>query len=160
MTENNASKERAPLGIITAFVGLPFVIIWLFWANYYIHFLESYNLTKTLFFVFLPYMLPLLNSSLFLTIYIVIQLILYDASKEFMSLLWNAGLVVLLIPFCIVDFIQIGMRNEGGKPLLSVALGVIGFALSVLMFFSPQIAFYTFLARIPLYLASAILIRG
>ena len=160
MNEYTASEEKVPLGIMAAFVGLPFTVLWLLWANYYVHYLESYTLTKTLFFVFLPYMLPLLNSSLFLTFYIAVQLILYDASKEFMVLVWYSSLVVALVPFGIVDILQIGMRNTGGKPILSVALGTVGVALAVLMFFSPQIALYTFIARLPLYIVSAILIKG
>lgn len=158
--QDYVSEEKHPIGIAVGFVGLPLAIIWLFWANYHIHFLESYTLTKILFFMFLPYMLPFLNSSLFLTFYVAIQLILYDASKEFMVLLWNSGLVVVAILFSVLDLIQIGMKDIGGKPQLSIALGVAGIILTVLMFIGPQIAFYTFLARLPLYILSAVFISG
>nr|MDO8076107.1 hypothetical protein [Candidatus Freyarchaeota archaeon] len=70
------------------------------------------------------------------------------------------GLVTVAIMFGILDVLQIAMRNVGGRPVLSVILGVLGITLTVLMFLGPQMAFYTFLARIPLYAASAILIRG
>lgn len=162
MTEHqdNVSEGKNPIGIAVAFVGLPLAIVWLFWANYYVHFLESYTLTKTLFFMFLPYMLPFLNSSLFLTFYVAIQLILYDASKELMVLLWYAGLVVVAILFSVLDLLQIGMKDIGEKPALPISLGVAGIILTVLMFIGPQIAFYTFLARLPLYIVSAVFIRG
>jgi hypothetical protein len=157
--QDSVSEEKAPIGIAVAFVGLPLAIIWLFWANYYVHYMESYTLTKTLFFIFLPWMLPFLNFSPFLTFYVAIQLILYDASKEFMVLLWYAGLVVVAILFSVLDFLQIGMKDVGGKPVLSIALGAASITLTVLMFVGPQIAFYTFLARLPLYIVSAVFIR-
>ncbi|MEX2706373.1 MAG: hypothetical protein Q6352_014145 [Candidatus Freyrarchaeum guaymaensis] len=158
--EKASEEEEAPVGLILAVIGIPAAIVWLFWTNYYIQYMESYTLTINLLVVFLPQALPYIESSLFLTMYLVIQLVMYNASKELTILLWYGGLVTVAIMFGILDVLQIAMRNVGGRPVLSVILGVLGIALTVLMFLGPQIAFYTFLARIPLYAASAILIRG
>ncbi len=158
--ESEKSEAPQPAGLIIAFMGIPVAIIWSLWTNFYIHYLEGYTLNMMLFAVFLPYMLPYLNTSLFITLFVIFQLILYMSSREFMILLWYSGLVVAIIIFLLVDIIQIPLGNETGHKVISKVFAGIGIVLIVLMLLGPQIAFYTFIARIPLYIATAIIIRG
>ena len=74
-----------------------------------------------------------------------------------MILLWYSGLAVAAILLLIADIMQITLRKVGGRPLISAALGAIGIIFTILMFIDPKIAFYTFIARIPIYIIAAIL---
>lgn len=154
------SETSQPAGWIIAFLGLPTAVAWILWTNFYIHYLEGYTVNMMLFIYFLPYMIPYLNASLFISLYVIFQLLLYMSSREFMILLWYSGLVVAAVIFLIVDMIQIPLGNDTGHKIISKAFAGIGIILLVLMFLGPQIAFYTFIARIPLYIATAIVIRG
>ncbi|MGQ9721791.1 MAG: hypothetical protein ACUVXA_10780 [Candidatus Jordarchaeum sp.] len=163
MTEEQGkqkSEAKQPAGWIIAFVGLPTAIIWIMWTNFYIHYLEGYTVNMMLFAVFLPYMLPYLNTSLFMTLYVLFQLILYSSSRELMILLWYSGLVMAAIIFLIADLLQILLGNESGHTVISKVFACVGIILTVLMFLGTQIAFYTFIARIPLYIATGVLIKG
>ncbi|MBS7250152.1 MAG: hypothetical protein KIH08_06125 [Candidatus Freyarchaeota archaeon] len=163
MSEEQGKEKSEPprlAGFIIALFGLPTAIAWILWTNFYIHYLEGYTINMTLFAAFLPYMLPYLNTSLFVTLFVLFQLILYMSSREFMILLWYSGLVAAAIIFLVADIIQVPLGNETGHKIISKAFAGIGIILTILMFLGPQIAFHTFIARIPLYIATAIIIRG
>lgn len=154
------SETSQPAGWIIACFGLPTAIAWILWTNFYIHYMEGYTINMALFIFFLPHMLPYLDTSLFITLFVLFQLILYMSSREFMILLWYSGLVVAATIFLVADLIQIPLGNETGHKITSKIFAGIGIILTILMFLGPQIAFYTFIARIPLYIATATIIRG
>ncbi len=151
--ERESEGKSASISLALAPLGIFFSLIWLGWTFFYFRYLESYSSTMYLLLLSAPQIYPYVERSLFLSIYLVAQILVYNGTKELLGLIWYSSIVVAMIFLGLFDVLLIALSKESRRQKLCMTFGIINLFMLFPLLLGPQIALYFLAARLPVYLA-------